>query len=145
MKTIPNIGVVFILKRILIAGHADRINAVTFDTESKSIVSCAKDKVLNVVDIQTSTQIYCTTLEHESTCLAWIGEFLVIGDSAGFINVWNLQSALCFVKIQCHDGKLLFISVNCIYCFRVYHKFHLTLHLRISDFTSMRIKFIECS
>ena len=89
-----------------VKGHTRKVNALDFDEEGKSIISCAEDKVLNIIDIHTSTQIYRITLEHEPLTLTWLGSFLLIGDSSGNINVWNRQGATIVSQIHCHDGKV---------------------------------------
>lgn len=83
---------------------------MTFDPECKSIISCAEDQTLNIIDIHTSTQIYHTILEHEALILKWIGMLLLIGDSAGNISLWKFPEAAFLSKIHCHDGIKQFIS-----------------------------------
>lgn len=83
---------------------------MTFDPECKSIISCAEDQALNIIDIHTSTQIYHTILEHEALILKWIGMLLLIGDSAGNISLWKFPEAAFLSKIHCHDGITQFIS-----------------------------------
>lgn len=103
--------------------HNCKINAMVFDQEGKSIISCAADKMLNIIDIYTSTQIYRTTIEYEPLTLTWFKTFLLIGDNNGNINVWNRQGAIFITQIHCHDGTvfyiLILINCNCLY---LYHK-----------------------
>lgn len=87
-------------------GYACRVNAVTFDKQCTSVISCAADKVLNIMDVRTSTQIYSITLDSEPLILTWMGTFLLIGDSDGNLNIWNHQEAV-FVSQTCHDGNII--------------------------------------
>ncbi|XP_035736480.1 protein FAN-like isoform X1 [Vespa mandarinia] len=95
-----------------VKGHTGKVNAMTFDPECKSIISCAEDQTLNIIDIHTSTQIYHTILEHEALILKWIGMLLLIGDSAGNISLWKFPEAAFLSKIHCHDGPLFTIAVT---------------------------------
>ncbi|KAG7204147.1 hypothetical protein KM043_001989 [Ampulex compressa] len=92
--------------------HACKVNAMTFDEECKNIISCAEDNVLNVIDIHTSTQIYCITIEVEPLTLIWLGDFLLIGDNNGDINVWNRHGAIFVSKIHCHEGPLCAMTIS---------------------------------
>ncbi|XP_050589854.1 protein FAN-like isoform X2 [Bombus affinis] len=92
--------------------HNCKINAMVFDQEGKSIISCAEDKILNIIDIHTSTQIYRTTIEYEPLTLTWFKSFLLIGDSNGNINVWNRQGAVFITQIHCHNGPINTLSVS---------------------------------
>lgn len=78
---------------------------MVFNEDGKNIISCAEDKVLNIIDVHTSTQIYRTTVQHEPLTLTWLETFLLIGDSNGSINIWNRQGATFVSQIHCHDGK----------------------------------------
>lgn len=92
--------------------HNCKINAMVFDQEGKSIISCAEDKILNIIDIHTSTQIYRTTIEYEPLTLTWFKSFLLIGDSNGNINVWNRQGAVFITQIHCHNGTVFYILIH---------------------------------
>jgi len=78
-----------------------------FDKQCSSVISCAEDKVLSVIDVRTNTQIYCVSLESKPLTLTWMGTFLLIGDSDGNLNIWNHQGAIFVSKIHCHDGKYI--------------------------------------
>ncbi|KAL2737770.1 protein FAN-like isoform X3 [Vespula squamosa] len=95
-----------------VKGHTGKVNAMTFDPECKSIISCAEDQALNIIDIHTSTQIYHTSLEHEALTLKWIGMLLLIGDSIGNISLWKFPEAAFLSKIHCHDGPLFTIAIT---------------------------------
>ncbi|XP_015181599.1 PREDICTED: protein FAN-like isoform X1 [Polistes dominula] len=95
-----------------VKSHTGKVNAMTFDPECKSIVTCGEDRALNIVDIQTSTQIYHTTLEHEALSLKWIRMLLLIGDSAGNVSLWNFPEAVFLSKIHCHDGPIFTIAIT---------------------------------
>lgn len=95
-----------------VKGHTSKVNAMVFDEEGKNIISCAEDKVLNVIDVQTSTQIYCTTMEHEPLTLTWLDNFLLIGDNNGNINVWNHEGAIFVSQIHYHDGPIHALAVS---------------------------------
>lgn len=95
-----------------VKGHTAKVNAMTFDPECKSIISCAADKVLNIIDIHTSTQIYHTVLEEEALTLKWIRTLLLIGDVVGDISFWNFPEAAFVSKIHCHDGPLVTIAIT---------------------------------
>ncbi|XP_029048246.1 protein FAN-like isoform X1 [Osmia bicornis bicornis] len=95
-----------------VKAHTCKINAMVFDQEGRSIISSAQDKVLNIIDVFTSTQIYRTTLEYEPLTLSWFETFLLIGDSNGNINVWNRQGGTFITKIHCHDGPVNALSVS---------------------------------
>lgn len=103
------IKVIFTLFSI---AHNCKINAMVFDQEGKSIISCAEDKVLNIIDVYTSTQIYRTTIEYEPLTLTWFKSFLLIGDNNGNINVWNRQGAIFITQIRCHDGTVFYILIS---------------------------------
>jgi len=90
---------------LLFKGHTCRINAVTFDKQCSSVISCAEDKILNIIDVRTNTQIYSVSLESEPLTLTWMGTFLLIGDNDGNLNIWNHQEAIFISQIHCHDGK----------------------------------------
>ncbi|XP_011493823.1 PREDICTED: protein FAN-like [Ceratosolen solmsi marchali] len=92
--------------------HTSKINAITFESESKNIISCASNKLLSVIDVQTSTQTYLRTLEEEPICLAWISSYLLIGDSNGDLLIWDPQSAAFISKFQCHQGPLISLTVS---------------------------------
>ncbi|XP_053985116.1 protein FAN-like [Hylaeus anthracinus] len=89
-----------------VKGHTSKVNAMVFDEDGKSIISCAEDKVLNIIDVHTSTQIYYTTMEHEPLTLTWLYNFLLISDSNGNINVWNHEGAIFVSQIHYHDGPI---------------------------------------
>ncbi|XP_025263556.1 protein FAN isoform X2 [Camponotus floridanus] len=94
-----------------IKGHICKINAVTFDKQCSSVISCAEDKVLNIIDVRTNTQIFSISLKSEPLTLAWMGMFLLIGDNDGSLNIWNHQGAVFVSQIQCHDGPLCALAV----------------------------------
>ncbi|XP_023289005.1 protein FAN isoform X2 [Orussus abietinus] len=95
-----------------VKGHTAKVCAMTFHPESKNIISCADDKILSVVDVQTSTQIFHTTLEAEARSLTWFESLLLIGDVQGNLNVWNSQDAVFLSKLHCHSGSLTAITVT---------------------------------
>ncbi|KZC06439.1 Protein FAN, partial [Dufourea novaeangliae] len=88
-------------------GHTCKVNAVTFDQQGKSIISCAEDNVLNIIDVHTSTQIYRTTIEYEPLTLTWLETFLLIGDSNGNINVWNRQGPIYALSVSAENNVIL--------------------------------------
>ncbi|XP_029671745.1 protein FAN-like isoform X3 [Formica exsecta] len=94
-----------------IKGHVCRINAVMFDKQCSSVISCAEDKVLSIIDVRTNTQIYSVSLESEPLTLTWMKTFLLIGDNDGNLNIWNHQGAVFVSRIQCHDGPLCALAV----------------------------------
>lgn len=87
-------------------GHSAIVNAITFEPESKNIISCGSDKVLSVIDVRTSTQIYHKILEVEATSLMWIKSLLLIGDKSGNLSVWDPQAVKFISKFKCHNGNL---------------------------------------
>ncbi|XP_076638062.1 protein FAN [Colletes latitarsis] len=89
-----------------------KINAIVFDQEGKSIISCAEDKVLNIIDVYTSTQVYYTTMEHEPLTLTWLETFLLIGDSNGNINIWNREGTIFVSQMHYHDGPINALLVS---------------------------------
>ncbi|CAL7951198.1 unnamed protein product [Xylocopa violacea] len=95
-----------------VKAHTCKINAMVFDQKGKSIISCSEDKVLNIIDVHTSTQIYRTTIEHEPLTLTWFKTFLLIGDNSGNINVWNGQGGIFITQIHCHDGPINALTVS---------------------------------
>ncbi|XP_067203387.1 protein FAN isoform X2 [Linepithema humile] len=95
-----------------IKGHACGINAITFDKQCSSVISCAEDKILSIIDIRTSTQIYSVSLESVPLTLTWMGTFLLIGDIDGNLNIWNHQGAMFVSQIHCHDGPLCALAVS---------------------------------
>nr|XP_012149911.1 PREDICTED: protein FAN isoform X2 [Megachile rotundata] len=98
--------------QLTVKAHTCKINAMVFDQEGKSIISCAQDKALNIIDVCTSTRIYHTTLEHELLTLSWFETLLLIGDNNGNINVWNQQGGIFIAKIRCHDGPINALLVS---------------------------------
>lgn len=94
--------------------HSSKINALTFEPESKNIISCTSNKTLSVIDVQTSTQIYSTTLEEEPISLAWIGSYLLIGESIGNLQLWDPQTATFISKFNCHQGRFLITIIQLI-------------------------------
>ncbi|KOC66673.1 Protein FAN, partial [Habropoda laboriosa] len=95
-----------------VKAHSCKINSMVFDQEGRSIISCAEDKVLNIIDVHTSTQTYRTSIEHEPLTLVWFDTFLLVGDNNGNINVWNHQGAVFISQIHCHDGPINALSVS---------------------------------
>ncbi|XP_017890031.1 protein FAN-like isoform X3 [Ceratina calcarata] len=95
-----------------VKAHARRINAMVFDEQGKSIISCGEDKILNVIDVHTSSMIYRTTLEHEPLTLMWFDTFLLIGDRNGNVNVWSGQGGIFVTQIHCHDGPIDALSAE---------------------------------
>ncbi|OAD54426.1 Protein FAN [Eufriesea mexicana] len=87
--------------------HTCKINAMVFDQEGKSIISCAEDKVLNIIDVYTSTQIYRTTLEHVPLTLTWFKTFLLVGDSNGPINTLSVSTENSIVLTGGRDKKII--------------------------------------
>ncbi|XP_001606594.3 protein FAN [Nasonia vitripennis] len=92
--------------------HNAKINAITFEPDSKNVISCANNKSLSVMDVQTSTQTYITTLEEEAVSLAWIHSFLLIGDLKGDLLMWDPQTAAFISKFYCHQGPLVSLAVS---------------------------------
>ncbi|KYQ57115.1 Protein FAN, partial [Trachymyrmex zeteki] len=87
-----------------IKGHTCRVNAVTFDKQCSSVISCAEDKVLNIIDVQTSTQIYSISLESEPLTLTWMEMFLLIGDNDGNLNIWR---PLCALAVTADNNLII--------------------------------------
>lgn len=105
-------NLLLIIVPLFVKGHAGKINALLFVPESQNIVSCASDKILNVIDVRTGTQIFFTTIEDEPTCLTWQGPYLLAGDARGNVNVWDFQAVVLVSKIRCHDGKIFIPNNN---------------------------------
>ncbi|XP_012260336.2 protein FAN [Athalia rosae] len=96
-----------------IKGHTARVNAASFDGESKKLVSCAKDLALKVLDVQTGTQIYSSVLEVEPTSLFWYDtELLLVGDAQGDLHIWDFRGILIVGKYQCHNGPITTITAS---------------------------------
>ncbi|XP_034948322.1 protein FAN-like [Chelonus insularis] len=93
-------------------GHSGKINAILFDLESKNIISCASDKLINIFDVQTTTKIYSTSLEEEPLTLSWSGSLLLVGDSQGNLTVWDSYGANFRSKEHCHEGPLTAMIVT---------------------------------
>lgn len=98
--------------KLLCAEHNTKINAITFEPDSKNVISCANNKSLSVMDVQTSTQTYTTTLEEEPVSLAWIYSFLLIGDLRGDLLMWDPQTAAFISKFHCHQGNRKFNPIT---------------------------------
>ncbi|XP_023316576.1 protein FAN-like [Trichogramma pretiosum] len=93
--------------------HASKINSIILEPESKNIITCANDKSLSVIDVQTSTQIFFTTLDEEPLSMTWIANsYLLIGDREGFLRLWDPQSAAFVFKITCHRGPLVTLATT---------------------------------
>ena len=94
--------------------HSAKINAVTFEPETKNIIACTSNKLLCVIDVQTSTQTYFTTLKDEPISLAWLDSYLLIGNYEGNLQIWNPQTAAFISEFHCHEGFLITPLFNII-------------------------------
>ncbi|XP_015607510.1 protein FAN [Cephus cinctus] len=95
-----------------VKAHTAKLNAMRFDPQSKTIVSCANDKVLNIIDVRTSTQLYRTILEDEPISLYWKEAFLLVGDISGNLSIWDLRGAILCTNFHCHHDAVTSIAVS---------------------------------
>lgn len=98
--------------QLTVKAHTCKVNAMIFDQEGKSIISCADDKVFSIIDVSTSTQIYHTIIEYKPLTLAWLETVLLVGDSNGNINVWNHERAIFVSQMHYHDGPIHALLVS---------------------------------
>lgn len=85
---------------------------VKFSHKGTLIASCSADKHMCVIDSQGFMKICEKEFESGVSCLCWMknDQYLLIGDRAGTLHVWNMVQGLIQYQASLHSGKM---NVNC--------------------------------
>uniref|UniRef100_A0A182W5G0 WD repeat-containing protein 55 homolog n=1 Tax=Anopheles minimus TaxID=112268 RepID=A0A182W5G0_9DIPT len=101
----------------LLQTHRGAVCEVKFNDKGTLIASCGEDRIIYVTDAD-STMTICRKELHEIVrCLCWTpdGKYLLMGDRAGLLHVWNMLQGMvecevnlhsaCVYRIECIDDK----------------------------------------
>ncbi|KAK6184595.1 hypothetical protein SNE40_007040 [Patella caerulea] len=92
--------------------HQDRINAILISPDRRRILSCGADRLLKVIDTATCTEIFTKDIHSEYLCMNWVGSIAIMGDSVGFINVWDIEKAQQVHRWKAHEGAVMSLDIG---------------------------------
>lgn len=92
----------------LILQHRDGVTVVRFNRSCSMIVSSGEDRMFNIVDIETGMVIFKCEMPAVVSALCWAKDdkYLLMGDRAGVLYVWNMLEGMIQKEIRVHAGKL---------------------------------------
>uniref|UniRef100_A0A2M4CUC0 Putative neutral sphingomyelinase n=2 Tax=Anopheles darlingi TaxID=43151 RepID=A0A2M4CUC0_ANODA len=97
-------------KILVTYGHA--VRDVKFSGKGTLIASCSDDKQMCVIDSQSFMKICGREFESSVRCLNWIknDQYLLIGDHAGTVHVWNMVQGLIQYRASLHSDTVYCIA-----------------------------------
>lgn len=110
----PNIYLESMSKSI-VQTHSDEVTAVSFDPLGRQIASCGLDRLLLVADVATGMNLFRKEHSEALCCMDWRlsnGEWLMLGDEAGTVFVWNMQSGSVQTETKAFDGVVSAINTT---------------------------------
>lgn len=87
-----------------------------------SVAACFDTKMI-LIDCLTTMSLFCFSKQY-ITCLEWLSDYILIGDSAGRVSMINLTNGNVLYEFESH-GKLLSKIITCFFDIR--HFGHLSL------------------
>ncbi|XP_071092050.1 protein FAN-like [Haliotis cracherodii] len=94
-----------------LAVHHGRINAVLISPDVRRILSCGEDNYIKVLDTGTGTEIFTKDVQDEILCLHWAGGLVMSGNSAGFVQVWDMDKGQILHQSKAHQDAVTSIDV----------------------------------
>lgn len=91
-----------------INGHTLSVTGINFSPDGYKIASCGKDKLFQVIDINTSLSLCSKVMASPLLSIQWKDMLLLIGSADGVLYVWNIVEVKLLLEIKAHNG--LYIS-----------------------------------
>ncbi|XP_071822078.1 protein FAN-like [Apostichopus japonicus] len=91
--------------------HVGNVNTVKFSPDDKLVASAGEDGYLRVVDIQTGTEVFAKNTSQPLRCLAWVNDFLFVGDARGVVSVWDMVKVEPIASLQDHDNAVCSLEI----------------------------------
>jgi WD40 repeat protein len=96
-------------------GHSQIIIFILYLNENE-LVTCSKDGVIILWDIEKKTPIYISKLPNNSepgcSVFSQKHQLIYIGDSKGFVSIWNPKKLSLVKKIKIHSSNISFFELN---------------------------------
>lgn len=92
-------------------GHSMSVNGIDYSPDSQKIASCGKDKIFQVIDVNTSLALYNKVMDSPLNSLNWSDTLLLIGAEDGVLYVWNILEVKILLEIKAHEGKFVLIII----------------------------------
>uniref|UniRef100_A0A182ML46 WD repeat-containing protein 55 homolog n=1 Tax=Anopheles culicifacies TaxID=139723 RepID=A0A182ML46_9DIPT len=109
----------------LLQTHRNAVCEVKFNDKGTLIASCGEDRITYVTDADSTMTICRKELNEIVQCLCWTpdGKYLLMGDRAGLLHVWNMLQGMvecevnmhsaCVYRIECIDDKRIESTRTC--------------------------------
>lgn len=98
--------------------HNCSVNAVKFSPDDSQVVSAADDGYLRVVDISTGTEVFSKNVTQPAKCLAWVGDFLFVGNASGEVCIWDMVKVQPVAHLQEHSSAVCSLDI-CVESFTI--------------------------
>lgn len=98
-----NLGTNAVKKKI--NGHSSAVSGINYSPDGQKLASCGKDRVFQVVDVNTSLALCSKIMDSPLLSLKWKDVLLLLGSEEGVLYVWNIVEVKLLFEIKAHDGK----------------------------------------
>ncbi|XP_058815825.1 protein FAN-like [Topomyia yanbarensis] len=95
--------------------HRGGVCAALFNRNCSLIVSCGEDRMFNIVDIDTGMMVFKREMPTVVGTLCWTKDdkYLLMGDRAGTLHVWNMLEGAIQMDIRMHSDVVYCIGCTC--------------------------------
>ncbi|KAI0217874.1 hypothetical protein LSAT2_030335 [Lamellibrachia satsuma] len=86
--------------------HTGTVHAVAFSPDAQQLISCGEDGYLQVIDVNTGTEIFSKSAGQDLRCAQWDGQTVLVGCGAGNLLVCDLVSLHMESIAQVYTGAV---------------------------------------
>lgn len=85
--------------------HTSCVTGVNFGPDGSTLASCAKDKVFQIMDVNTGMSVFSKALASSILCLKWEGSLILLGCEDGTVSMWDVVNVKLLFQLEAHAGK----------------------------------------
>lgn len=87
------------------------INAIEFSPDGLKLAFGQKDKIFQIIDINSGLAVLTKALDEPAKSLKWKDFLLVIGCENGLLYIWNIIEVKILLEVKAHDGSLTAVDI----------------------------------
>lgn len=87
--------------------HRSSVTAVSYGPDSLTLASCGKDKLIQIMDVNTGMSVFSKLLNSSILCLKWVDSLLLLGCEDGSFVLWDVVHVVPLLDVAAHSGNFI--------------------------------------
>lgn len=87
--------------------HKSSVMAVSYGPDGLTLASCGKDRLIQIMDVNTGMSVFSKLLNSSILCLKWVDFLLLLGCEDGSFVLWDVEHVVPLLDVAAHSGNLI--------------------------------------